>query len=292
MNRISLNGSSFVAKPFGYHADNDWDVCVKAVNDYYRPPETFAARFEQMLLDVKALGFDALDIWTAGQLNWRWATEAQIETARALLDKHKLTVTSLGNDFGETRQQFVAACKMAVGVNTQLLSGGCPVLRTEREFVVEMLDKYDLYLGLENHPEKSAQEMLDKIGDGAHGRIGTTVDTGWYASQAHEVVGIVERLGKHIVHVHLKDVIPAPRVEGTDPEDFNVGYGKGIVPLEATVRALQRMGYTGDYSVEIHSLDHDPTQELAEGLRLVRGWLGQHIGANTSVRPYPYADWS
>jgi sugar phosphate isomerase/epimerase len=267
MNRISLNGSSFVAAQCGYHSDSDWDACVEAVNDYYRPLETFAARFENMLFDVSALGFDALDIWTAGQLNWRWATQEHITMARALLESHAITVTSLGNDFGETRAEFVAACKLAAGVNTKLLSGACPMLRSERAFVIEMLEQYDLYLGLENHPEKSSQAMLDQIGDGAAGRIGTTVDTGWYATQAGDVVRVIEQLGNHIIHVHLKDVL------GGGESDRNVGYGRGIVPLEACVRALKRIGYRGDYSVEIHSLDHDPKDELAEGLRLVRGWL-------------------
>lgn len=267
MNRISVNGSSFVGQPFGYHPDNEWDTCVRAVNDYFRPVETFAARFEQMLLDVKRLGFDAFDIWTAGQLSWRWATPAQIATARDLLAKHSLTVTSLGDSFGETRDEFVAACELAVGVNTKLLSGGCPVLQTERTFVIDTLERYDLYLGLENHPQRSAREMLDAIGDDAGGRIGTTVDTGWYGTQAGDVVRVMEQLDGRIVHVHLKDVL------GGAESDVNVGYGKGIVPLEACVMALRRMGYTGDYSVEIHALNHDPLPELAQGGQLVRRWL-------------------
>lgn len=267
MNRISINGSSFVGKAHGYHPDNTWEACVNALNAYYSPPETFAARFEQMLMEVKALGFDLLDIWTAGQLSWRWATERQIATARELLEKHGIGVTSLGDSFGETRDEFEAACRLAVGVNTRLLSGGCPVLGTERQFVIDTLNRYDLYLGLENHPEKSAQAMLDQLGDGAGGRLGTTVDTGWYATQAGDVVRAVEQLGDRILHVHLKDVLGPPA------QDQNVGYGKGIVPMEAVVRALQRMGYPGDYSVEIHSINHDPTGELAEGLGLVRRWL-------------------
>lgn len=268
MTQISVNGSSWVAKQCGPSRASEWDACVQAVNDYYRPADTFATRFEQHLRDVKALGYTALDIWTAGQLNWQWATDEQLRTARALLDKHGITVTSLGNAFGETRDEFVAACQLAVAVKTRLLSGGCPVFRTERAFVIEMLDKYDLLLGLENHPERSAQEMLDQIRDDGHGRVGATVDTGWFATQAPDVVKAIEELGKHIFHIHLKDV-------ARGGPDLNVGLGKGIVPLEACVRALQRTGYTGDYSVEIHSLDHDPTQELREGLLLVRAWLSQ-----------------
>ncbi len=266
MNRISLNTSSFVAKQTGYSPANDWDACVAAVNAYYRPEETFAARFEQMLRDVETLGYDTLDLWTAGQLNWRWATEQQIAIARALLDKYQLTVASLGADFGETREEFIAACKLAVGVNTKLLSGGCGVLRKDYDFVADTLDKYDLYLGLENHPEKSAQEMLDQLRNGAGGRIGTTVDTGWYATMAGDVIRAIEQLNGHILYIHLKDVL-AGRA------DQNVGFGQGIAPLEASVKTLRRMGYRGDYSVEDHAIDHDPTEELEEGRLLVEKWL-------------------
>lgn len=268
MTKISLNSSSFVGKQCGYGPSSEWDTCVDAVNAYYGPPETFASRFEHMLVEVKRLGYDAVDIWTAGQLSWRWATREQIATARALLDKHKLAVTSLGDNFGKTRDDFVAACELAVGVNTNLLSGGCPVLRKERAFVIEMLEKYNLRLGLENHPERSAQEILDQIGDGGNGRIGTTIDTGWYATQAPDVIEAIKGLKGHIYHVHLKDVLAGAA-------DQNVGFGRGVAPLVESVQTLKQLGYKGDYSVEIHSIDHDPTTELAEGLMLVRRWLSQ-----------------
>jgi L-ribulose-5-phosphate 3-epimerase len=266
MSRISLNGSSFVGKQAGYKAD--WDASVDAVNAYYSPEATFGQRFEQMLLDTRALGFDALDIWTAGQLSWRWASPSQISTARQLLDKHKITITSLGDGFGETRDEFLAACKLAVGVNTKLLSGGCPIFKTDRQYVIDMLNEYDLYLGLENHPEHSAQEMLDQIGDGANGRVGTTIDTGWYATQAPDVVEAVKALARQVFQIHLKDVLAGAA-------DQNVGYGQGVAPLEESVKALKSAGYDGLYSVEIHSVNHDPSSELVEGLALVKKWVGK-----------------
>ncbi len=267
MTTISLNSSSFVGRQSKYGPDADWDAAVDAVNAYYSPEATFTERFEKMLLDVKQLGFDALDIWTAGQMNWAWTTENQMARARALLEKHNLTVTSLGAEFGATRQEFVAACKLAVGVNTKLLSGTCPLLLTDRAFVIETLKQYDLYLGWENHPEKSAQETLDIVGDGGDGRIGTTIDTGWYATQAGDVVHAIKQLRGRIFQVHLKDVL-------SEPSDQNVGWGDGIVPMKACVDALIEMGYDGLYSVEIHSVDHDPTAELEVAGRLLREWLG------------------
>lgn len=263
---ISLNCSSFVAKQYGYHTDNDWGSCVRAVNEYYSPLETFGERFEQLIADVKDLGYAAVDVWTPGQLSWRWATDKYIQIAHDLLTQHNIQVSSLGGSFGETREELISACELAVGIDTHLLSGTTRMLSSDRDFLVQMLNKYDLRLAIENHPEKSPQEMLDQIGDTADGRIGTAVDTGWYATHGYHAADAIRILDKHVFHVHLKDILRAG-------EHINCGYGKGIVPLEECVNVLQSIGYTGDISIENHCLDHDPTDELREALPTVRKWL-------------------
>jgi sugar phosphate isomerase/epimerase len=269
MSRISLNCSSYVAAQAGHHPDREWGESVDAVNAYYQPVETFAARFQVMLADVKALGFDAVDIWTAGQLNWEWATPEHLNAATNLLQHHNIAVTSLGGAFGVTREEFLSACRMAQALGTDLLSGTTELLASDRDFVVATLQEYNLRLGIENHPERNAAEMLVQIGDGANGRIGTTIDTGWYATQQYDVVQAVEELFPHIFHIHLKDVLHP----GDNLSHVNCGYGNGIVPLEAVVRTLTRLGFSGDYSVENHCLDHDPAQELVAGHEMLINWL-------------------
>jgi sugar phosphate isomerase/epimerase len=266
MNRIALHCSSFVAKQCGYGPHSSWENCVQAVNEHYRPPETFARRFEQLLLDVQALGYEALDVWTPGQLNWRWATDEHIAMARELLQHYGMSVTSLAGEFGATPEEFRAACRLANGIHAPLLSGTTSLLFEERAFVVSTLKECELKLAIENHPEINAQEMLQEIGNGGEGRIGTAVDTGWYATRGYDVVRAVEELNGHILHVHLKDVLPGV-------EHLNCGWGEGCVPLEATVRALKELGYAGDYSVEDHALDHDPTEELKAARPVLRQWL-------------------
>jgi sugar phosphate isomerase/epimerase len=265
-NAISFNCSNLVGQQSGYDPQNDWESCVQAVNEYYSPLETFPARFEQMVLDVRTLGFKSLDIWTAGQLNWRWATKEHAAAARELLERHQMIVSSLGGDFGETRSEFLAACDLATGVGTRLLSGGCALFHTDRQFVMSALVDHNLQLSLENHPERNAREMLDEVGEADSDWIGTTVDTGWYATRGFDVVQAIQELSGRILHVHLKDVLAGPA-------HVNVGYGKGCVPLEQCVLALKRIGYPGDISVEEHALDHNPLPEIAEARRLLQTWL-------------------
>lgn len=261
MNIISLNCSSLVGQQAGYQ--KNWLQSVAAVNDYYRPLQTFAERFEKMLNGIQALGFEAVDIWTAGQLNWAWTTPEHIAIADRLLRNHAFIVTSLGGEFGATREEFESACRLALGINTSLLSGTLPLLFTDRDYVIQKLRDYGLRLAIENHPEQNPAEMIAKIGDGAEERIGTAIDTGWYATQGYDAAQAIFDLKDHLLHIHLKDVFAG--------EHINCGYGKGIVPIDRCLKMLKEIDYQHDISVENHTFDHDPTDELQLALQWVSG---------------------
>lgn len=266
MNRISLHCSSFVGKQCGYQPPHSWEDCVRASAQYYAPLETFPERFGRLILHVQSLGYTAMDVWQPAQLNWQWATPEHITAAHRLLNQHHMAVTSLAGEFGQARDEFDLACRLAEGIGAPLLSGLTDLLAKDRAYVVATLQKYNLKLALENHPEKNAQEMLAEIGDGGEGCIGTAVDTGWYATNGFDVVQAIRELGDTILHVHLKNVLPGE-------EHINCGFGKGCVPLEFCVKTLKGMGYPGDYSIENHTLDHDPDNELREARQLVQEWL-------------------
>lgn len=264
MNPISFNCSNLVGQQAGHRAD--WSESVAAVNQHYQPLDTFAQRFDAMLAGVSALGFSIVDIWTAGQLNWAWATPEHNRIAGDLLKQRGLQVSSLGGEFGETRTEFDNACRMALSVGTSLLSGTLPLLFTDRGYVVDKLRAHNLKLAIENHPERHPSEMLDKIADGADGLIGTAIDTGWYATQGYDAGQAIIDLKDHLLHVHLKDVLAGS-------EHVNCGYGKGIVDIERCVHTLKQVRYLGDISVENHAVDHDPTEEIRAGLHIVQNWL-------------------
>jgi sugar phosphate isomerase/epimerase len=242
-----------------------WGQGDRATNAAFQPLETFTVRFEQLLLDVRALGFRAIDLWTA-HLNWSWATDAHIATARDLLAREGLPVASLAGGFGATRQEFAAACRLAEALQAPALGGSTPLLFSEREFVIDTLKKHGVRLAIENHPEKTPGEMLAKIGDGGDGTIGTAVDTGWYGTHGYDAARAIEELGEHVFHVHLKDVL-APGAHDT------CRYGQGCVPIEACVQVLKASGYAGYYSVE-HEPEHfDPSEDCRASLLMLRHWL-------------------
>jgi len=265
-NKISFISANFVARQLNYHMTEGWMQGDKATNDYFSPLETFAGRFEAMLAEVRAMGFEVIDIWLA-HLHWRWATAEHIAIARELLARHKLKVASLAGGFGAARDEFEAACKLAKAMDTQILGGSSPFLFAERAAAVGILKEYEVKLALENHPaEKNAADMLAKIGDGGDGYIGTAVDTGWYGTHGYDAARAIRELGEHVLHLHLKDVL-APGGHVT------CRYGLGCVPIEECVRALEEIGYTGYYGIEHEPEDYDPTEDCIANLRLLRRWL-------------------
>src|SRR5664280_3079405 len=190
-----------------------------------------------------------MDVWEPAQLNWSWATQKHIEIARSVIHQQKMEISSLAGEFGETRAEFLSACRLAQGIGAPILSGTTALYLTEEPFVIESLEAYGLKLAIENEVELTAAEMLEKIGNGGNGRVGTAIDTGWYATHGYNVLSAINELQDHIFHVHLKDVYPGK-------EHINCGYGKGCVPLKECVLALKEMDYSGVLSVENHNLDH------------------------------------
>jgi L-ribulose-5-phosphate 3-epimerase len=265
VNPISFHTANYFARQIGYNMTGGWGQGDKATQDYFKPVETFGARFEEILKDIHGMGFRAIDLWT-GHINPQWATEEHFAIARDLLKKYDLPILSTGGWFGSTPEEFEMTCKLAVALGIKILGGTTTLLANDRASVVRLVKKYNLVLAWENHPEKTPQDVLDKIGDGANGTLGACVDTGWFGTQGYDAAKALEELGKHVMAVHLKDVL-APGKHDT------CRYSKGVVPIEQCVRVLQRMGYQGAISVE-HEPEHaDPTDDVRASFAMLRGWL-------------------
>ena len=276
MNLISFMSANFVARQLNYNMPlNQWMAGDAATQAWFRPLESFEQRFDELLGEVAALGFTAIDIWLA-HLHPNWATTDHIALAQTLLAKHNLQVASLAGGFGNTRDEVECSCLLANALGTTVLGGGSGLLTADRKLLVAILKHHGVRLGLENHPEKSAQELSEKInasdatGDdnSGEGTIGAAVDTGWFGTQGFDAaLGLLE-LRDHLFHVHLKDV----RAVGGHE---TCKLGKGIVHIRQCVEALQRLGYTGAISIE-HEPEHfDPREDCRAGLKQVQRWLAE-----------------
>ncbi len=262
---ISYMGANLVAQQIGYRMQiSDWMRGDDAANDYYRPIETFPARFEALAQLVVDAGFTAVDIWVA-QLNWAWATAEHVTAARAVLDRHGLTVPSYAGNYGANPAEFEQACQVAQGLGARILGGNTELLQSDRATLVALLTKYDLVFGYENHGPGTPEQFLDTIGPDADGRIGTAVDTGWWATFGVDAAHAIRVLGPRILHVHLKDI---KAVGGHQ----TCALGEGIVPIRECITALAELGYTGPVAIEHEREDGDPTPDVIESYRRLRAW--------------------
>ena len=265
MTTISYMGANLVAQQLDWSMTGGWMQGDRAANDHYAPMETFPERFAAFVRLVTESGFDNLDVWT-GQLNWSWATPAHLAAAREVIEHTGVSVTSYAGLFGDTVEEFTAAAAVATALGAPILSGNAGLLGTDRASLVELLQQSDLVLAIENHPESSASEVLEKIGDGAGGRIGTAVDTGWWGTNGVDAAQVLRELAGHVVHVHLKDIRAAGAHE-------TCALGDGVVPVAECVAMLPEIGFTGPISIEHEPEHNDPAAEVAISRTRLLDWL-------------------
>lgn len=177
-----------------------------------------------------------------------------------------MRITSLAGWFGASRVEFEAFCTLAHDLTVPVLAGNTDILITDRKAMIEMLELYDLRLGVENHPEKTPEELLEKIGSGDDGRIGAAVDTGWFGTHGYDASAALDKLQNHLIAVHLKDI---RQVGGHD----TCRYGQGCVPIASCVKVLKKTGYAGTITIEHEPESFDPAEDVAASFTMLKQWL-------------------
>ena len=266
MSSISFMTANFVARELGWRMP-DWSAGDRSVNAAFSPIETYRERFGALLDEVVDLGFSQLDLWE-GHLSPRWATDDHIAIATELMADRGLAVTSLAGWFGTERDELEASCRLAKAVGAPLLGGRSKLLETDRPAVAALMERHDLRFALENHPERTPGEVLERIGDAVDGgRIGATVVTGWFATQGFDAALAIRELGARVLHVHFKDVAQA------EPPHVTTPFGAGVVPLRRCVEALIEIGYDGAISIEDEPEDRDPRPDVRRARALLEEWI-------------------
>ncbi len=257
---ISFMTANYVARETGW-AMRGWGHGDATTQERFRPLETYEERFDDLLTRVRELGFDTVDVWGA-HLGTDWATDEHLAIAQELLARHGLGVATYATWVDPSN--VARACELTRGLGGRIIGGG---FSGEPEALVPILRDHDVRLAVENHPdEKTPADILVKIERG-HGWLWATVDTGWWGTHGYDAARAIDELGEHVLHVHLKDVRQVGEPHETCP------WGEGVVDVRACVRALQRAGYGGVYTVEHEPEDHDPSDEIRELRERLEGWL-------------------
>jgi sugar phosphate isomerase/epimerase len=267
MNPLSFNGANIVAEQLGWNMTKGWGEGDAATSAYYAPIATFEERFSAFLDRVVESGFDRVDVWCA-TLDFKWATDAHLEAANRALDEHGVTVVSYGGGFGATADEFRRAGEIIQALGCRVLGGRAAFFDQDRDGALAVLAEQGTLLAVENHPERSTEELAAQLVADRDGLLAATVDTGWFATQGFDPARAIRELGPAVAHVHLKDI----RAAGAHD---TCALGDGIVDVADCLAALQEIGYDGVISIEHEPEHYDPYPEVVLSRSRVLELLGR-----------------
>ncbi|MDE0897652.1 MAG: sugar phosphate isomerase/epimerase [Longimicrobiales bacterium] len=152
--------------------------------------------------------------------------------------------------------------------------------------ILDAFDEAGVRFALEVHPTEiafdsvTAARALEVLGH--REAFGFNYDPSHLAYQGVDCVDFVQRFGDRIYHAHMKDVwwshkpMPSGVFGGHLPFGHRDRYwdfrslGRGYVPFEEVIRALNRSGYDGPLSVEWEDSGMDREHGAAEACAFVR----------------------
>jgi sugar phosphate isomerase/epimerase len=200
------------------------------------------------------------------------ASDAQIETMKALLKKHGIRAVNYGvvgipkNEAG-ARKIFEFAKKMELyAVTTESVDA--------IDTIEKLVKEYDIRVGYHNHPRQprnpnykvwDAKFIRDLVKD-RDPRIGAAADIGHWATDGFNAVENLKILEGRLVSLHAKDrpVLGKP--------SHNLALGAGAVGVGAVLDELKRQNFQGNISIEHEDNWANNVPEVAAGIGFVRGY--------------------
>ena len=171
-------------------------------------------------------------------------------------------------------------------VSAERVDAGFSDFATRWNPILDVFDEVGVRFGLEVHPTEIAFDIVtaERAVAALDGReaFGFNYDPSHLAYQGVDCVDFILRFGARIHHAHMKDVwwsdIPMPSgvFGGHLPFGHRDRYwdfrslGRGHVPFEEVIRALNRVGYEGPLSVEWEDSGMDREHGAAEACDFVR----------------------
>ena len=258
-NAIAFMTANYVARETGY-AMHGWGHGDRMTNEALRAARDLRGALRRAARDVRALGFDAIDLWGA-HLNPAWATDEHVDAAREALDRHGLRVDDV-RDRGSTPANVERACEIALALGTDALGGGF----AGRRGGARRRCSASAGSGSRSRTTRSGRRpSCSRRSRAATATFGATVDTGWWATQGYDAARAIEELGEHVLHVHLKDVLA--RASRTR----RAAWARGSSTFAECVRALQRIGYAGAIAHRARARDVRSERRPSRDARAARG---------------------
>lgn len=105
------------------------------------------------------------------------------------------------------------------------------------------------FLGFADCTVNTLSQCAEIVAKANRENVGLVLDTFHFHAGGSTIASIRDLDASRIFMVHVNDVEPGPRRKMHDA--LRLFPGLGVIPLQGILTALKRIGYTGDYSVEI-----------------------------------------
>jgi len=250
--RVSFNTANLVGRVSGYRYElSHWmDQHNKTI------AATDEAAWRAICKEIAATGFKAVDVWEAHAAP-ESLDESKAKTWKRVLDESGLTPVSYA---GGLRRETLRICQW---LGIPHIDGG---LRDNTpQSATALCREHGVRYNFENHPEKSADEILAKIG-GGNEWLGVCIDMGWLGTQGASGPAVIRACGALVRHTHVKDVKAAGKHE-------TCLLGEGSADVAGCLAALRELKYAGGYSWEDEPEDRNPFDSAARN----REWIEERV---------------
>jgi L-ribulose-5-phosphate 3-epimerase len=250
--RVAFVTANLVAQVSGYR----FDLAHWGEQHKQTVAATDAAAWRSICREIRATGFRAIEIWEAHAAPEAMNRERGA-TWNKILDDEGLKAIGYG---GTLSRKTLEICQWLdipkingwIGDNTP-------------EQAATMCQEMGVRFNLENHPQKTAAELLKLVG-GGNDWLGICIDMGWLGTQGASGPEVIRACGSLVRHTHVKDV----KAVGAHQTCL---LGEGVARVADCIATLKTMGYSGWYSWEDEPEDRNPFDSAVRNRRWIEKQL-------------------
>lgn len=214
---------------------------------------------------LQQAGLSCVEMWPK-HLPWD-AEPAQVDAALALFEARDVRINGYGTvRFGNNEDTARAVFDLATRIGLKALT--VDLAPDEFPLLDRLAQEYGIRLALHNHGRKhrwGSVEQMDWAMAHSSPQVGVCLDTAWWLDAGGDPVEAVERYGRRLYGVHLKDFVFDA---AGNHEDVIIGTGN--LDLPALLLRLKAVGFDGYLSIEYEGDVDDPLPAVQECVRVIQ----------------------
>lgn len=189
----------------------------------------------------------------------------KLAAVKAMLKEAGVTLLAFGVEgFNDNETAARKAFDFAKAMGVLSISADPQKNKATFDLLDKLVAEYDIAIAIHNHGPNASYDKVTDVETWVkdrHPKIGACVDTGHYLRSHEKPDEVIERLGKRVFGVHLKDV--------KDAKKFTI-LGEGDLNVLGCLKALKKLNYQNSLSLEYEENAKDPIADIELCLKAVR----------------------